>query len=1286
MAALEVFLFGGFQLRRDGEPVAPLPSRAARSLFAHLVLDRGTRHPRERLAAQFWPELPATRARRRLSHTLWQIQDTLGELPGGWDHLLTTSDAITLDADAPCWVDVEAFEQQLDRVRATAGGGTRPSAQLPELEQAVDLYRGDFLAGHYDDWVFEEQQRLSQRYLDALTSLVAAARGQGAFEEALVYARRVTHQDPLREEAHREVMRLCMLLGRASDALRQYERCREVLAEELGTEPAAATRQLHQRILHERGREEVPAAPAPTSAFPDRLPLAGRDPERAEGVRVLEDALAGRGGSVLVEADAGFGKTRLLAELVDDANWRGFKVLQATCRGPEIAGPYAAVRQLLEPTLTALRVEQLRHRVEPVWLGVIAQLLPTVARTLGPAAAAVPPVRGDEAAQRLRHALVRTITTLSTLDPLVVVVDDLQWADDASLQVFADLAAETRGHHLAVLLGYRGPEARDRAAVWNAVRELDRRVRPARLVLGALDLDAVTDIVRSVGTPRDAEAALTARLHRETAGHPLFVVETLRSLAEAPELRFDRPDADSEVTAGAGVADVAALPLPATIRELVLARLEPLDASARALIEVAAVGGDGTALDTIVAALALARADVVDTADQLVRRALLCEVGDGFGLQHQQMRRVVLDALPFDQARVLHRRVGEALEEHDPDALDRLAHHFSHADEPRKAVHYLRAAGDAAATVHAYVTADEYYRRAVELQRRRPASVAARFELLADHEAVLDVLGDRDRQRGAVEELITLADGSPRRELEALQRRAMLTANLGAPEQARPDARRAVELATAVGEALPLATARFALGRVLAWAGERRAALPLFVRAVRTADLPPAAAVEIRTALGSVLREMLRYRGAELVLDAALSQAREEDEPRQAAQVLGVLATVLMETGRAAEASDLYDEAIERCRAIGLPRAEGIHRLNQANAHYMRGQVGKALPGYELAAEIFGRLGDRRGEAAVRLNLGVVLHTVLGDDERAVDELTSARAAFIELGDPTFRAACHETLASISLRRGDLAGARQWVEAALALPGADEDGRGWAQLLRRSGEIALAGDELGAAREQLRRALAVARRHELVDLLPELRALEGRIFQAAGNLTSAVRATVGAITELNDGVERPFVVRLAHHDVLLASGRADEARRVIAAAAEELGALLAGLTTEQRVLAEAVPEHRRILDALVAPARPGRERLVVAASSAPRGRALREIEQVEVEVDVRPGEEAPVDPIERRQWLLAHVAEQIAEQNGAPTTADLATLLDVSEATIRRDLQALRAAGRDVGTRGTRAG
>jgi DNA-binding SARP family transcriptional activator len=282
--ALEVSLFGGFQLRRGDEAVPPMPSRAARSLLAYLAVHRGIRQPRDRLVELLWPDQPGNRGRRRLSHTLWQIQDALSELDGQLELLTVSPEAIVIDPAVPCRVDVERFEAGLDQAKRRRGAQEARLRDLTDLESAVALYRGEFLAGHDDAWVRAEQERLHQRYLEALGWLVGLAKAHTAYDDALVYARRLTNEDPLREDAHREVMRLSVLLGRTSDAIRQFERVREVLAEEMGAQPSAETAELHQRIV--RQRELAPATPEPTP-FPERVPLMGRDRGRGGGVAVF---------------------------------------------------------------------------------------------------------------------------------------------------------------------------------------------------------------------------------------------------------------------------------------------------------------------------------------------------------------------------------------------------------------------------------------------------------------------------------------------------------------------------------------------------------------------------------------------------------------------------------------------------------------------------------------------------------------------------------------------------------------------------------------------------------------------------------------------------------------------------------------------------------------------------------------------------------------------------------------------------------------------------------------
>lgn len=145
MERLEIRLLGGFQLGRDGRPLEQLPLRAARSLFAYLVLNRERSHTRDLLAGTFWPDFDESRARRRLSQALWQTQTTLGTADGQ-RYLIGTPDTIRFNPEADFWLDVDEFlaalEEAADADRTT---------EIRVLTRAVELYRGDLLAGFYDD-------------------------------------------------------------------------------------------------------------------------------------------------------------------------------------------------------------------------------------------------------------------------------------------------------------------------------------------------------------------------------------------------------------------------------------------------------------------------------------------------------------------------------------------------------------------------------------------------------------------------------------------------------------------------------------------------------------------------------------------------------------------------------------------------------------------------------------------------------------------------------------------------------------------------------------------------------------------------------------------------------------------------------------------------------------------------------------------------------------------------------------------------------------------------------
>ena len=238
----------------------PLPATLkAQSLLAYLVAHRDRPQSRDHLAELFWGDRPEHNARRSLATALWQIRRCL---PGD-DFILADAADVQLNPHRAFWLDVAEFEK-LARTR------TAP-AHVSALQQAVALYRGDFLDGFYDDWVLSERYRLESLYCDALAGLMAAREALGEHEAVLAVALRLLEQDSLREDAHRAAMRAYCRLGQRHAALAQYGRCQQMLQAELGIEPMAETLALRQAIVEGR----LACAPGTTVAACRRRRSAG---------------------------------------------------------------------------------------------------------------------------------------------------------------------------------------------------------------------------------------------------------------------------------------------------------------------------------------------------------------------------------------------------------------------------------------------------------------------------------------------------------------------------------------------------------------------------------------------------------------------------------------------------------------------------------------------------------------------------------------------------------------------------------------------------------------------------------------------------------------------------------------------------------------------------------------------------------------------------------------------------------------------------------------------------
>ena len=451
------------------------------------------------------------------------------------------------------------------------------------------------------------------------------------------------------------------------------------------------------------------------------VPLVGRSEELGRVLAALELAFTGSGGALLLAGEAGIGKSRLAAEALTLARQRGFVTLQGAAYPLQADLAYAPVLEALRPFLAGL---------EPGGLAALVRGLPDLGRLFAGLHLPPPELLGDADLERTRlfEAVSRLIERVAVGRPVALLVDDLHWADAASLELLHYLARGLAGQRVLLLGAYRLEEARTHPVLRTMVRSLQRLGLAEELPVGALSPEAVAALARALlgGEP---PPALLGALCARAAGMPLFVTALIRGLRDTGEL------VRSGGTWVLGGESVTAL--PPVVRDLVLARLERLDPVGRAVLELVAVAD--AASPAVLARVAGPEAgDLEPVLRQLRESGLVAEEPTASGVvyrtAHPLVAEVAYGELPESRRRRLHAGVAAALEALRPGDLDRLAHHYQGAAweaDSGRALEVLVAAGQRAEEVHADAEAAGHFAAALALARTdRPAMVAELLESL----------------------------------------------------------------------------------------------------------------------------------------------------------------------------------------------------------------------------------------------------------------------------------------------------------------------------------------------------------------------------------------------------------------------------------------------------------------------------------------------------------------------------------------------------------------------------
>jgi predicted ATPase len=484
--------------------------------------------------------------------------------------------------------------------------------------------------------------------------------------------------------------------GERATALHLYQQCAAVLKHELGIQPGATTRLTYREILDLDA--DVPPAPArPRLAA---YPLVGRDAEWRALSQAWQAAAAGHPGLFLIRGEAGMGKTRLGEELMAWCGTHGVRAVATRCYAGEDRLAYAPISSWLKAdalrsTLTALDV---------AWLGDVARLCPELVVMRSD----VPPPEGKlESWQRLRffESLARVFRSAA---PLVLVVDDLHWADADTIE-WLHFFLRSAGDTPCLVVGtVRAGEEQDNAPLGRLLAQLERERLVSAVTLVPLSREATAQLASDVAGEALDEAA-QARTFRETEGHPLFIVE----------LGLMDTAAQSDDCAGGGRGQ-------SPVQSVLAERLARLSDDARAAAEVAAAVGRDFRFDVLLQAGDLEEEPLVRALDELWSRHIVrVQPDERWDFSHDRLREAAYEGVGPARRRLVHRRIAQAMELLHASRLDEvsaaIAMHLERGGQPLRAIPFLERAASVATRVSAHEEAIRCLTQALSLLERLPA-------------------------------------------------------------------------------------------------------------------------------------------------------------------------------------------------------------------------------------------------------------------------------------------------------------------------------------------------------------------------------------------------------------------------------------------------------------------------------------------------------------------------------------------------------------------------------------
>ncbi len=907
-ANLELQLLGLGSVRLDGRELK-FATRKLLALVTYLVLEGET--PRSKLADLFWSDNYEDDARRNLRRELHRLREL-----GLRDRLATTDTTVCLLE--PFWLDVKDFEWQI---------------KTGKLEAALELYRGELLEGlklegalGFEQWLETRREALTRMHQHARLELAERLETKGDWREALRLHQHLLDEDPLQERQHREVMRLQYLLGEREIALLQFERCKQTLRSELGLEPLPETVALAERIrVAQHLESDVEVQVLKSSAL--HVPLIGRE-------TMLASLMANRAPMLLILGEPGVGKTRLLEEFTPNSIRLRFR---------EIANqiPLYAVAQTLREAFNHPEMQLSLLELEPVWQHEIARLVPEFA--IG----AAKPASNAQERSRFLEALAQALECLSKD---YVVLEDLHWADFASLELIAHVLR--RGQtQFQILASARFENLEE--STHHLLQSLERDGLLQRLQLEPLSAPEAQELVRAMSGFSAPD--FSQRLFRASIGNPFFMLEMIRDLFERHEI---------EVQDGVWVSqhDINDLEpqIPASVLEAVLERVARLGSATKRLLETAALTENGFLLEEIQPATALNEWESLDALELAIGANIVQRLETGYGFSHDLARQALESTLGAERQRLIHAKLAQSLAQTQA-APARIANHLELSGKGFEAVTWRIKAAQQAKRVYAHQLALKQYQRALENQ---PSPETA-FQIRSERIDVLQTLDDPISLDNELEKLgqLVLQIGDPDVSIKAQLIKAQI-------HQERGQFVQALQLSDLLLERHDLEPDQHVKS--------------IYQGAVAALSLGRLEEADTRLERGLGAEIAPNWRGKFLIARC---------------QIKARLGQLELAAGLAAEALTAFRSAGDVAGEIEALQGTGLVAMSQ-------GDLAAAAQAVQTALELARKIGEMRFQRSMHMNLAAI-HLTLGKLEAVQQNLDALLVMPADTLDPIMRCRVH---------------------------------------------------------------------------------------------------------------------------------------------------------------------------------------------------------------------------------------------------------------------------------------